>query len=103
MLRNLFASFTWLEAELLHGCLGSGDGCPGIFQVRLGDAGFALAAGRAVGAEVSFGRGFGAPWAAVGFLNGGNLHVYQENEEAQLLHLLKTNNFVLFLLAGLSR
>lgn len=83
MLRNLFASFTWLKAELLDGCLGSGDGRPGIFQVSLGDAGFALAAGRAVGAEMSFRRGFGTPWAAVGFLNGGNLHVYQENEEVE--------------------
>lgn len=102
MLRNLFASFTWLKAKLLHSCFSSGDGCPSVFKVRLSDAGFALAARGTVRAEMAFGRRLGAPWAAVGFLNGGHLHVYQENEEVQLLHLLKTNNFILFLMTGLS-
>lgn len=93
MLRNLFASFTWLEAELLNSGFGGGDGRPSVLQVSLSDAGFALAARRTMRAQVSFGGGFGAPRAAVGFLNGGNLHVYQGNEEVQLLHLLKNKQF----------
>jgi len=44
MLRNLFASFTWLKAKLLDSCFSSGDGCPSVFKVSLSDAGFALAA-----------------------------------------------------------
>lgn len=51
---------------------------------------------------MSFRGRFGAPWTAVRFLNGGHLHVYQENEEAQLLNLLKTDNLILFLFTGLS-
>lgn len=52
---------------------------------------------------MSFRGRFGAPWTAVGFLNGGHLHLYQENEEAQVWHLLKPNNFIFFLLTSLSR
>lgn len=48
-------SFTWLEAELLDSCFGRGDGGPSVFQVCLSDAGFALAAGWSVRAQVSFG------------------------------------------------
>lgn len=81
MLRNLFASFTWLQAELLHCGFGSGYGSPCIFQVGLGDAGFALAARRSVRAEVTFGGGFRATRTTVGFLNGGNLHVWLQKGE----------------------
>lgn len=88
MLRNLFASFTWLKAKLLDSCFSSGDGCPSVFKVGLSDAGFALAARWTMRAQMSFRGRFGAPWTAVGFLNGGHLHVYQENEEAQLLNCL---------------
>lgn len=75
MLRNLFASFTWLQAELLHRGFGSGYGSPSIFQVALSDAGFALTARRSVRAQVAFGGRFRATGTTVGFLNGGNLHV----------------------------
>lgn len=81
MLRNLFASFTWLQAELLHRGFGSGYGSPSIFQVALGDAGFALTARRSVRAQVAFGGGFRATGTTVGFLNGGNLHVWLQEGE----------------------
>lgn len=81
MLRNLFASFTWLQAELLHCGFGSGYSSPCIFQVTLGDAGFALTARRSVWAQVAFGGGFRATGTTVGFLNGGNLHVWLQEGE----------------------
>lgn len=55
MLRNLFASFTWLNAELLHSGFGRGYGSPCVFQVGLSDTGFALAARRSVRSEMAFG------------------------------------------------
>ena len=76
MLRNLFASFTWLKAELLHGGFGSGYSSPCIFQVGLSDAGFALTARWSMRAEMAFGWGFRATGTTMGFLNGGNLHVW---------------------------
>lgn len=69
----LFASFTWLA--LVHCGLGGGDGCARVLQVRLGDAAAALAARRAVRAQVAFGRRLGAAGAAVRLLHGGHLHV----------------------------
>jgi len=54
MLRNLFASFTWLNAELLHSGFSCGYGHPCIFQVGLGDTGFALTARWSVRSEMAF-------------------------------------------------
>ena len=55
MLRNLFASFTWLNAELLHGGFGRGYGSPCVFQVGLSDTGFALTARWSMRSEMAFG------------------------------------------------
>lgn len=46
--------FTWLQAGLLHGGLGSGDGYPSVLQVGLGNAALALAPRRPVRTELAF-------------------------------------------------
>ena len=66
---------TWLEAGLLHGSLGGRYGDAGVLQVSLGDAAFALAAGRPVGAQLALRGGLGAARAAVGLLQGGHQDV----------------------------
>lgn len=81
MLRNLFASFTWLKAELLHGGFSSGYGSSCIFQVGLGDTGFALTARWSMRAEMAFRGGFRATRTTMGFLNGGNLHVWLQKDK----------------------
>lgn len=84
MLRNLFASFTWLKAELLHSGFGSGYSSPCIFQVGLSDAGFALTARWSMRAEMAFGWGFRATGTTMGFLNGGNLHVWLQKGKTRV-------------------
>lgn len=81
MLRNLFASFTWLKALLLHGGFSSGYSSPCVFQVGLGDAGFALTARGSMRAEMAFRWGFRATRTTMGLLNGGNLHVWLRKSE----------------------
>lgn len=74
----LFVPFTWLETELLDSGFSSSDGCPSIFKVSLSDTGFALAARWSVRTQMSLRGRFGTSWAAVGLLNGGHLHIWQE-------------------------
>lgn len=59
------AAFTWLQAGLLDGSLGSSNGYPSILKVGLSDAALALASGGAMGTQLAIRGRLGATRAAV--------------------------------------